>query len=231
MVKPLERLVREIGIWARLEHPNIAPLLGHVSTFPDICLISPWYPHGNLKQYLHFHMHCDKLKLEYDVACGLEYLHTRDPSVVHGDIKLDNILVNEEGKAVIIDFALSRYAKNTSEMMSSVRGEGNARWMAPELLAESLAKTMSGDVWSFSCIVLAAMSGKLPYSFIPEQRILRYRCIDNTTAKPASDRSAYPELPASSPLWELMFACWDDEPQKRPSMDSVRRDLAWIRHR
>lgn len=47
---------RELGIWRRLEHPNIVPLLGtaHGEDFASDhpCMVSMWMPHGTLAEYV-----------------------------------------------------------------------------------------------------------------------------------------------------------------------------------
>lgn len=44
----------------------------------------------------------DLLKLSRDIARGMEYLHSRD--VVHGDLKGKNVLISNEGRALLCDF-------------------------------------------------------------------------------------------------------------------------------
>lgn len=65
----------------------------------------------------------------------------------------DNILINDCGSAVIIDFGLSRsMAEAVSALISSRRGAGNVRWMAPELVDGSDPKSPEADVYSFACL-------------------------------------------------------------------------------
>lgn len=67
----------------------------------------------------------------------------------------DNILIDDDGSAVIIDFGLSRFVVETiPELISSNRGAGNVRWMAPELVDGELPKSLMGDVYSFASLAL-----------------------------------------------------------------------------
>ena len=47
-----------------------------------------------------------------DIADGLAYLHAQDPPCVHGDLKLDNVLLDPNGMARLVDFGQSRYIED-----------------------------------------------------------------------------------------------------------------------
>ncbi|KAG8971721.1 hypothetical protein FRB90_010417, partial [Tulasnella sp. 427] len=164
----LRKLAQEIRIWRHLHHPCIAPLMGF-TFYPSIALISPWYRNGNVQQYIELHPNCNRLKLLYEVASGLTYLHEFDPPVIHGDIKPDNVLIDDDGAAVIIDFGLSRSViMNVSETTSSNRGAGNYRWMPPELVLDAtLPKSLEGDVYSFASLALKVLTGTPPFRHVP----------------------------------------------------------------
>ncbi|KIO24553.1 hypothetical protein M407DRAFT_51469, partial [Tulasnella calospora MUT 4182] len=51
----------------------------------------------------------------YDVSCGIQYLHIRNPPVRHGDLKSANILVNSRNRAVITDFGSARFLEDPTE--------------------------------------------------------------------------------------------------------------------
>lgn len=72
----------------------------------------------------------------------------------YSSLPKDNIMLDDKGRAVIIDFGLSRpIEKSSSSAMTSLRDAGNVRWMAPELLFESeIRRGMEADVWGYACV-------------------------------------------------------------------------------
>ena len=62
----IQRLLREIRVWANLSHPNISRFLGVTSDFDrpqKPCLVSSYYHHGNITNYLKEHPRVNKLLL------------------------------------------------------------------------------------------------------------------------------------------------------------------------
>ncbi|KAJ8078128.1 hypothetical protein PM082_000334 [Marasmius tenuissimus] len=80
----------------------------------DVCLVLPYLASGNLTRYLKRTppKEIDSHGLVYDIATGIEYLHSED--IVHGDLKGPNILIRVgldfRIHACICDFGLSRLA-------------------------------------------------------------------------------------------------------------------------
>ncbi|GMF35613.1 unnamed protein product [Phytophthora fragariaefolia] len=96
-------------------------------------------------------------------ALGLQYLHQH--SIVHGDLKCDNILVAADGTAKLTDFGLStirRYVTSEQEQSSTSSVVGAQRWKAPECLAGG-PPSFESDVYSFGMCVLQAVSGEFPW--------------------------------------------------------------------
>jgi len=229
MKEMLKRLKREILIWMDLDHPNIAPLIGFTVDV-TVCLISPWYKNGRITKYIEDHPTCNRLKLLEEVACGLDYLHTGDPAVVHGDIKPDNILVDDDGCAVLIDFGLSRIQEEISpSVVSSFRGMGVLRWMAPELADGEVAKTARSDVYSFGCLCLEILTEEIPFKAILSPTAVTLALARGT--KPVTSRKDYPKLEETSALWGIMDSCWDADPIARPPIGDLQRKIREIRER
>ncbi|KAI9197101.1 kinase-like domain-containing protein, partial [Polychytrium aggregatum] len=113
----------EISIWKQLSHPNILPLLGTCDQDDDgnpisPFMVSPFMPNGTLLNHVsdaNDHVPLDeKLRLLYQVASGMAYLHGR--RIIHGDLKAANVLLDGLNNAVVTDFGMSR-TKHTSASM------------------------------------------------------------------------------------------------------------------
>ncbi|KAG8974661.1 hypothetical protein FRC05_006995 [Tulasnella sp. 425] len=227
--KLLKRLSKELRIWMNLNHRNITPLLGFVLS-GDFCMISPWYANGNVASYISRHPEADRIKLVSDVACGLAYLHSRALPVIHGDMKPDNVLIDETGDAVIIDFGLSSVMETettlaTSFTSASLQDAGNPRWMAPELLMEEgCARSLSTDIYSFGCVALYIYTGEIPFKGIPNTKIIHTLIRGR---KPVTNRNDYPAVSSLDAEWfyRLLVSCWDAEPSSRPSIGTVEERM------
>ncbi|KAG8927708.1 hypothetical protein FRC02_007905 [Tulasnella sp. 418] len=138
-----------IRLWKTLDHPNIVPCLGYmIRGGGSRALISPWYPNGNIIGYLQLHPKADRNSLVLDVVSGLEYLHSTETSVAHGDLKGENVLVNIQGRASLCDFGLSHFVeeamRHTGFTSTSEHHTGTVRFMCPELLEVDGAKKKQG---------------------------------------------------------------------------------------
>ncbi|KAI0916122.1 hypothetical protein AcW1_010023 [Taiwanofungus camphoratus] len=130
MSQALKVVCREAIAWKYLDHRNIIMLLGvNVSLISDnLCLISPWMEHGDIRAYLKNNPATNRLQLLVDIACGLEYLHSLD--LVHADLKGANVLIDDEKRALLTDFGLATvaYELNTVNSTSSIsKGGGTVR--------------------------------------------------------------------------------------------------------
>ncbi|KAI3809453.1 hypothetical protein L1987_25428 [Smallanthus sonchifolius] len=92
---------------------------------------------------------------------ALDYIHNHCiPSIVHGDIKPSNILLDDDMMAHVGDFCLARFL-GTSYQNSSTGIRGTIGYAAPEYgLGNEM--TTSGDVYSFGILLLEMMTGKSP---------------------------------------------------------------------
>ncbi|EJD47448.1 kinase-like protein, partial [Auricularia subglabra TFB-10046 SS5] len=92
------------------------------------------------------------------------YLHTF-PRVVHGDLKCENVLVSEDGKALLTDFGLSttidKLVSDTTTR-TEIRHWNTLRFAAPELLFDAArstsgrlrSKTPETDVYAFGMLAV-----------------------------------------------------------------------------
>ncbi|GMF21102.1 unnamed protein product [Phytophthora lilii] len=154
-------------------------------------------------------------RLLYQAGLGLEYIHKK--SVVHGDLKLNNILVGADGRAKLSDFGLS--AVKTSSVLSETEGEaaftaGALRWRAPECMKK--APTFASDVYSFAMCIIEAVSGEPPFAFL-----------DDDSVHEKLRNGEIPEKPAhmSTEAWELVVAMTNADPEQRIGLSQVLAKL------
>lgn len=225
--KFLKIITRETVIWQTATHENILPFYGYQIIDDEPMLISPWCVNGSLASYIQNHPGLrDQIKLELlrDAARGLEFLHSMRPPIAHGDIKPENIIINDGCRGALCDFGVSRIMTSVGThtgLTTSGGGEGTAAYQANELFdGESLPTDMS-DVYAFGGLVLATMTGNPPFYKTRKASAIIVLISKGEIAKP----SDHPEIPEQDPLWELLRSCWRPEPCHRPSMNRVISEL------
>ncbi|KAG8922346.1 hypothetical protein FRC02_011916 [Tulasnella sp. 418] len=225
---PLKRrLLREALIWCQLDHKNIVPFLGlgfqvFGSNISLLCFISPWYENENVRDYLNRHPEINRSRLVGDSIEGVAYLHSRDPPVVHGNLKASNVLIDSNGRACIADFASSNTIQGMiySAATTSSQGGGAAlnRWMAPELVHEDNGKpTTASDIYSLGLLALEIYTGKIPFAHFSPLELLY--ALDKGSSP---SRSHYEPFDPPKELWQVFERGWSFDPLLRPSAQEFR---------
>ncbi|KAF8840481.1 kinase-like protein [Paxillus ammoniavirescens] len=223
-----KKLNRELKVWAKLRHENIVPLLGVVSGFSVLpSMVSPWFSNGSLSSYLSKHEAmdlCGRQHLLFDIASGLRYLHSQD--VIHGDLHIGNVLVDDNGRACLTDFGLSLIIRDfvgTSYLKSSVCG--SVRYADPELVrqvhadARVVYPTKSSDIYSFGGLTLYVLSGKQPYEGVREILITASHLRGKRPLLPVDDKRISPTHQS------LIRRCWSPQEKTRPSAEDIMTSL------
>ncbi|KAJ1279356.1 hypothetical protein BS78_04G149400 [Paspalum vaginatum] len=115
----LKEFLREVAIMRSLRHPNIVLLMGAVTQPPNLSIVTEYLSRGSLYRLLHRHGTKEnlderrRLSMAFDVAKGMNYLHKRNPPIVHRDLKSPNLLVDKKYTVKVCDFGLSRLKANT----------------------------------------------------------------------------------------------------------------------
>ncbi|EJD00475.1 kinase-like protein [Fomitiporia mediterranea MF3/22] len=226
---------KEALLWRNLDHPNVLPFLGicRDQFAPKMALVSHWMKNGSLSEYLKKNRSADCLKFAIGVARGLDYLHNLKPNIVHGDLRADNVLVDENDEPRITDFGLARAVDSQGpQITSSFKGKGATRWQAPELIiasqfGEDLSKvTTKSDVYAFSCVCLEIFSGKVPFAELRDGTVILEVAVRNR--RPAWPGPAAAAKGLTSDVWFIMHLCWKTQPTERPDMSLVANHLEGI---
>lgn len=144
-------------------------------------------------------------------AEALESIH--GAGLVHRDLKPSNVLVSLDGPRVI-DFGVARAAERIQ--LTVTRGAvGTPAYMAPEQARDTRQATMASDVFSLGGTMLFAATGHAPYQGETVMDVLV------RLATEAPDLSGLP-----GGLAEIVMACLQRDPRRRPSSAAVLAGLA-----
>jgi hypothetical protein len=205
-------LENEVGLYKELQHPHIVSYFGHDYIDNSLYIYLEYMPGGSVAQVLsQFGPFDESLIVSYAVGLleGLDYLHSRDPVVLHRDIKGANILVGIDCRVKLSDFGCSKRAADT--MSQSLKG--SVPWMAPEVIQQA-GQGRRSDVWSFGCVIIEMATAKHPWGNFdnPIAAMLHIGMSDKT-----------PPLPEhlSNACRSFIEACTQRDKNKRPQADEL----------
>jgi serine/threonine-protein kinase len=172
------RFHREMLVAARLQHPNILPVLATGTSGGLFYYIMPYVAGESLGQRLEksgkFPI-ADALRVLREIADALALAHQR--GIVHRDIKPANILL-QEGHAVLTDFGIARAVEasrmeTTAERLTATGvGIGTLGYMPPEQMTGERTLDSSADVYALAVVAYEMLSGQPPFSRPTKQALV-----------------------------------------------------------
>ncbi|WP_250280550.1 protein kinase domain-containing protein [Frankia sp. CiP1_Cm_nod2] len=203
---------RHVSLLQALKHPGIVRVFGgflgaprhwqgdvQPGVAPHRYLVMDYVEGTSLGQWLLTHGDADlstRVRFVRQLATALDYLHsgkdTNGVPVAHGDVKPGNLLVQDDGSVILVDFGLANLADGTARL-----GMGSPGYIAPELLAAGNAArpTPDSDRYAFAATVVYLLTGQPPVHY------------PDASGWPRDvDRAATRAALAASPLlWNVLF--------------------------
>jgi len=216
------RFRREFTLASQLEHPNLVRIveIGQSDKFTFFAM--QLYP-NSLSSLLERQGPLDEARLTRigsQVAAGLAFAHQR--GVVHRDIKGDNILLDENDRAVIADFgtarAVSEYVSATGVNMTI----GTPQYISPE---QAQGRKVDGrsDLYSLGVTLYKAATGDVPFRSTDWFELARM----HVEEKPLAPRKKRPDL--SKRFERVVLRCLAKHPDDRyPSAAALKEELDQI---
>eukprot|EP00761_Pharyngomonas_kirbyi_P005574 gb/GECH01005579.1/.p1 GENE.gb/GECH01005579.1/~~gb/GECH01005579.1/.p1 ORF type:complete len:296 (+),score=66.61 gb/GECH01005579.1/:1-888(+) len=151
--------IREISLLKELRHPNIVRLNDVLHAEKKLTLVFEYLDHDMKKYMENVGGRLEPRVLKsflYQLLRGIEYCHSH--SVLHRDLKPQNLLINKEGELKLADFGLARafgipVKRYTHEVVT-------LWYRAPDVLLGSTNYDTAVDIWSVGCIFAEMVSGR-----------------------------------------------------------------------
>ncbi|XP_061360041.1 U-box domain-containing protein 33-like isoform X2 [Gastrolobium bilobum] len=217
---------QEVDVLSKLRHPNLITLIG---ACPESwTLIYEYLPNGSLEDRLACKDNAPPLswqartRIAAELCSALIFLHSCKPhSIVHGDVKPSNILLDANLVSKLSDFGICRILShhnysNTATQFWRTDPKGTFVYMDPEFLASG-ELTQKSDVYSFGIILLRLLTGRPALGITKE---VQY-ALDTGKLKSLLDPLAgdWPFVQAEQ-LAHLALRCCEMNRRSRPDLSS-----------
>ncbi|XP_052518936.1 interleukin-1 receptor-associated kinase 1 [Budorcas taxicolor] len=163
----------EVQQLSRFRHPNIVDFAGYCAQSGFYCLVYGFLPNGSLEDRLHVQTQAwpplswpQRLDILLGTARAIQFLHQDSPSLIHGDVKSSNVLLDERLMPKLGDFGLARLSRFTGANPGQSSSVARTRTVRGTLayLPEEYVKTgrlaVDTDTFSFGVVLLETLAGQ-----------------------------------------------------------------------
>ncbi|KAK4590872.1 hypothetical protein RGQ29_021171 [Quercus rubra] len=235
-VEGYQQFHSEVEPLIRVHPRNLTILVGYCNEGPNLALIYEYMANGDLHSHISENNSNilsweGRIQIALDSAQGLEYLHDDcNPPIIHRDVTLSNILLNEKFQAKIADFGLSRVIPTDGGSYVTTVVAGTPGYLDPEYF-RSNKLTMKSDVYSFGVVLMELITGR-PAIMRSTENVHISQWINTMVAHGDIRSMVDPRLPNGdfdlNSAWkavEVSMTCVSENPLNRPTMSQVVIDL------
>ena len=211
------QIQEEIRIQSLTNHKNIVQL---VEVFEDDCHLYVVLEHmlkGDMFDVL-YNEHSDPLgekeakRIFTDLIEGIAHLHSKN--IIHRDIKLENLLMNENGNIKITDFGAAVDCVNCHDPNEFKVICGTREYMAPEMLKE-LTYDYKVDIWSCGVVLYEILHRGLPH------KSDAYKNKHKVILKYLQNNKVSYSKKLSNEVVDLLKKCLELDPKKRCTAQDI----------
>ena len=162
---------QEIKILKQVDHDRIIKYYDHFMEGKILCIVLEYADVGTLEKAVKQGgvrlEEFDVWRMTSHLSSALAYLHSRNPQILHHDLKPDNILGvtvwcrSENGNRIswkIADFGVAKMlTREAQEQYYGGDGPGIPTYMGPEVLRDFETYSTASDIWSLGCVIAYRM--------------------------------------------------------------------------
>nr|XP_036846921.1 interleukin-1 receptor-associated kinase 1 isoform X4 [Manis javanica] len=169
-----QSFLTEVAQLSRFRHPNIVDFAGYCAQSGFYCLVYGFLPNGSLEDRLHSQTTQagtplswpQRLDILLGTARAIQFLHQDSPSLIHGDVKSSNVLLDERLMPKLGDFGLARLSRfvganpGQSSAVAWTRTVRGTLAYLPEEYVKTGRLAVDTDTFSFGVVVLETLVGQ-----------------------------------------------------------------------
>ncbi|KAH7722356.1 serine/threonine-protein kinase polo [Aphelenchoides avenae] len=156
-----DKMAQEIDIHRKLSHPHIVRMEDYFEDNDNVYILLELCPRRSLMELHKRRRQVTEPEARYftaQIVEGCQYLHAH--KIIHRDLKLGNLFLNEEMQVKIGDFGLATIVEQEGERKKTLCGTPN--YIAPEML-DKRGHSYEVDIWAVGCILFTLLVGKPPF--------------------------------------------------------------------
>ncbi len=217
----IERFYREARLMAKLDHPNLIRGYGVGEQNGFHYLAMEFVDGGSLQDWL---KRLERLTVGDAVhvilACARALEHAHENSVIHRDIKPDNVLLTRKGVVKLADLGLAKALQEDLELTQSGVGAGTPHYIAPEQAANAKHADGRSDIYSLGCMLYRLLAAEVPFKGESTLEVIKAKEAGKFTALRRLNSDVPPRLEL---ITDKMMA---NRPEHRyPTCTELIRDL------
>lgn len=183
-----EMMFEEVRVLKFLNHPGIVKIVEYFNKRSKFYIVLEYVKGVELLKLAFKGMIAEEtLKhIMVQLLNIIDYIHS--VGVIHRDIKLENIIITEDNKIVLIDFGLSAFSFSTGILRV---GCGTFAYTAPEIIMKQ-GYNFSADMWSIGVLLFMLVTGKPPF-FDVERALMMEHILDHEPTFDENIWGMYPQ--------------------------------------
>ena len=228
-----DAFVRECQLMSTLHHPHIVQFLGVcflsgsrlpvlvmeqlMTSLNDLLETNPNVPLATKSSILH------------DVACGLAYLHSHLPPIIHRDLTAKNVLLNSAMVAKLADLGMARIVDiQPGQLVATMtQAPGTVVYMPPEALEPKAKYNTMLDIFSIGVLALYTLTQIFPVPKAPTYLTSDGRIVGRSEIDRRMEyiQEIHQKLGRQHPLVLMIEQCLHNNPRNRPTINQVLQRL------
>ncbi|KAM8851216.1 receptor-interacting serine/threonine-protein kinase 2 isoform 2-T2 [Spinachia spinachia] len=220
-------LLKEAEVLHKARFNYIIQIFGICNEPEFFCIVTEFMSNGSLDLLLHEKDLYPglawplRLRILYEIALGVNFLHNMNPPLLHHDLKTQNILLDGEFHVKIADFGLSKWRQlSVSKGSGSKPTEmgGTVIYMPPEKYEPSKNRRadVKHDMYSYAIIMWEVLSRQIPFEEVTNPMQIMFSVLRGI--RPDTSLESLPlDIPSRETLICLMTCGWTTNPDERPS--------------